>query len=55
MVDVSSDGFFFFLFDVDEGLQTSPGTSDADEMSHKLVAYLFKGEDSEVNISAGVK
>ena len=46
MVDISSDGFFLLLLDVDERLRTSPRTSAADEMSRKLVAHLIKGEDS---------
>ena len=46
MVDISSDGFSLLLLDVDEGLRTSSGMSAADEMSHKLMAHLIKGEDS---------
>ena len=46
MVDVSSDGFSLLLLDVDERFRTSPRTSAADEVSHKLVAHLIKGENS---------
>ena len=46
MIDISLDGFFLFLLDVDEGLRISLEMPAADEMSNKLVAHLIKGEDS---------